>query len=126
MRPVRLEANQPPRFYRGGEAISRFRGGPPPERDDRPEDWVGSTTTLFGHEREGLTTLPGGRSLRLEVEADPEAWLGPEQAEAFDGRTGLLVKLLDAGRAAARAHPPGRAPSPAATSTAPTARPRPG
>lgn len=96
MRPVRLEANQPPRFYRGGAAISRFRGTPPPERDDRPEDWVGSTTTLFGHERDGLTILPGGRSLRLEIESDPEAWLGPEQAEAFDGRTGLLVKLLDA------------------------------
>ena len=24
MRPVRLEANQPPRFYRGGAAISRL------------------------------------------------------------------------------------------------------
>jgi mannose-6-phosphate isomerase len=96
VRPIRLEANQPPRFYRGGSAISRFRGMPPPEREDRPEDWVGSATTIFGQEHDGLTTLPDGRSLRGEIAADPEAWLGGEQAAAFDGHPGLLVKLLDA------------------------------
>jgi mannose-6-phosphate isomerase len=93
---VRLGANQPPRFYRGGSAISAFRGNPLPENEDRPEDWVGSTTTLFGRDRDGLTTLPDGRPLRAEVAADPEGWLGPEHAEAFDGDSGLLVKLLDA------------------------------
>jgi mannose-6-phosphate isomerase len=57
---------------------------------------VGSTTTLFGQAHDGLTTLPGGRLLRDEVEADTEAWLGPRHAAAYEGDTGLLVKLLDA------------------------------
>ena len=42
--PVRLPANQPPRFYRGGPAIAALRGGP--ALDFGPEDWVASTTLV--------------------------------------------------------------------------------
>ena len=99
MRPIRLEPNQLHRFYRGGSAIARFRGTA--SEDDRaPEDWVGSTTTVFGEPRRGLSVLPGywaivGASITHHVNsygADPM----------------LLVKLLDAGeRLPVHFHPDG-------------------
>lgn len=102
----RLDANQPPeRFYRGGVKIDRFRGtakGP----DFRPEDWVGSTTTLAGEKRLGLSRLRDGRLLVDAIAADPLTWLGPEHVAAFGTSPMLLVKLLDAGqRLPVHAHP---------------------
>ena len=102
----RLDANQPPeRFYRGGVKIDRFRGtakGP----DFRPEDWVGSTTTLAGEKRLGLSRLRDGRLLIDAIAADPLTWLGPEHLAAFGASSMLLVKLLDAGqRLPVHAHP---------------------
>jgi mannose-6-phosphate isomerase len=101
-----LGANQPPeRFYRGGAEIDRFRGvalGP----DRRPEDWVGSTTTLAGEARTGLSRLRSGELLVDAIAADPDAWLGPPHVEAFGTSSMLLVKLLDAGqRLPVHAHP---------------------
>lgn len=96
MRPVLLPANQPRQFYRGGEQIAAFRGEP--ARDDhRPEDWVGSTVSLFGG-AEGLTRLPDGSLLRDAVAAEPEAYLGAEHVAAYGADPALLVKLLDAGQ----------------------------
>ncbi len=102
----RLDANQPPeRFYRGGAKIDHFRGtakGP----DFRPEDWVGSTTTLAGERRLGLSRLRDGRLLADAIAADPLTWLGAEHVAAFGASTMLLVKLLDAGqRLPVHAHP---------------------
>lgn len=102
MRPIKLGANQPPdRFYRGGERIAQFRGGQAvtsgASRMRVPEDWVGSTTTLFAEESLGLSSLPSGELLRTAVEAEPEAWLGPDHVARLGTDTGLLVKLLDAG-----------------------------
>lgn len=94
--PLTLPANQPPRFYRGGPRIAALRGVPP-GKDHLPEDWVGSTTSTFGTDREGLSTLKDGRLLRDAVTADPEAFLGREHVERFGHDPGLLVKLLDAG-----------------------------
>jgi mannose-6-phosphate isomerase len=130
MRPILLPANQPPTFYRGAGRIAAFRGarqnraGPAltgrtlpdqalpeqalPEQalPDRPEDWVGSTTTRFGRSPSGLTTLPDGRQLRAAVEADPIGWLGRDHLDRFGPGTALLVKLLDAGeRLPVHAHP---------------------
>jgi mannose-6-phosphate isomerase len=96
VRPLLLASNQPPRFYKGGPAIARFRGEQP-TRDDVPEDWVGSSTTLFGEDHAGLTVLEDGRTLRDALAADPEAYLGPARAARHGGDPGLLVKLLDAG-----------------------------
>jgi mannose-6-phosphate isomerase len=101
-----LPANQPPeRFYRGGARIDAFRGSPTgPDR--RPEDWVGSVTTLAGESSLGLSPLPDGRLLADAVAADPIHWLGAEHVEAFGTSTRLLVKLLDAGqRLPVHAHP---------------------
>jgi len=89
---VRLPANQPPRFYRGGAAIAALRGTP--NVDFGPEDWVASCTTLYGEVSAGLSTLPDGKWLRDAIRADPEAWLGPEAGD----EPALLVKLLDAGQ----------------------------
>lgn len=95
--PIVLGANQIRRFYRGGEAIARFRGEP--ARDDHaPEDWVGSTTTVFGSETLGLSRVPDGRTVREALQADPEWFLGPDHTERFGPELGLLVKLLDAGQ----------------------------
>ncbi len=96
-RPLRLGANLPPRFYRGGAAIARFRDEPV-ANDHVPEDWVASTTTLFGEAALGLSRLPGGPLLSQAVAAAPEAWLGPEHVRRFGADPALLVKLLDAGQ----------------------------
>jgi len=103
---VRLEPNRPRRFYRGGARIEELRRLP---RGDgfRPEDWIASTTTLYGRERDGLTLLPDGRFLRDAVAEDPAGWLGADHVAAFGGDTNLLVKLLDAGeRLPVHCHPP--------------------
>lgn len=106
MHPIALAANQPAnRFYRGGDRIAAFR------RTDHaipftPEDWVGSTTSLFGHNELGVTRLPDGRSLRDAIHADPVSWLGAEHVAAYGDDAMLLVKLLDAGqRLPVHAHP---------------------
>lgn len=102
----RLPSNRPPaRFYRGGRAIGEFRGEPV-TAEHEPEDWVGSTTTIAGEERLGLTTLADGRLLRDAIEADPLAWLGRAHVDRFGADPKLLVKLLDAGqRLPVHAHP---------------------
>lgn len=105
MKPFRLDANQPPRFFAGGEAIARLRGTPPPTVN-APEDWVASTTPLFGESEQGLSRLPDGRYLRDAVAADPEGFLGPDHAAAWGADPALLVKLLEAGqRLPVHAHP---------------------
>lgn len=96
-RPVKLPANQPRQFYRGGRAIAALRGASTTDGFG-PEDWVASTTTLHGRPDNGLTRLPDGRWLRDAVAADPAAWLGPRHVAAFADSTALLVKLLDAGQ----------------------------
>ncbi|UMP06549.1 class I mannose-6-phosphate isomerase [Amycolatopsis sp. EV170708-02-1] len=97
LEPIRLPANQPPQFYRGGDAIAALRGAPS-ESKFGPEDWVGSATTMFGQETNGLTKLPSGVWLRDAVRENPSAWLGAKHVEALGDSTGLLVKLLDAGQ----------------------------
>ena len=105
MRPIVLELHQLHRSYRGGAAIARFRGTEPAEQD-APEDWVGSTTTIFGDARRGLSKLPDGRLLRDAIAADPEAFLGRAHAERFGSDPALLVKLLHAGeRLPVHCHP---------------------
>ena len=103
---VRLASNRPPeRFYRGGARITAFRGEEP-AADREPEDWIGSTTTVFGEPMFGLTTLPDGRLLRHAIEADPVRWLGAAHVGRWGSDLRLLVKLLDAGqRLPVHAHP---------------------
>ncbi|MEU4157690.1 class I mannose-6-phosphate isomerase [Actinoplanes sp. NPDC026670] len=86
-----LPANQPETFYRGAGRIAGFRATT--ARPDRPEDWVGSTTSRHGLHPSGLSTLPDGRLLADAIAADPAWWLGPDRTD-----TGVLVKLLDAGQ----------------------------
>jgi mannose-6-phosphate isomerase len=96
VKPVELPPNQLHHFYRGGEAIARFRGIPATD-DHAPEDWVGSTATMFGAGRAGLSALPDGRLLRDAIAADPVAYLGPAHTAQHRSDCALLVKLLDAG-----------------------------
>jgi mannose-6-phosphate isomerase len=91
MTVIALPANQPETFYRGNGRIAAFRNVP--ALDDRPEDWVGSTTDRFGLGPSGQSTLPDGRLLAEAIAAEPRWWLGPERTD-----TGVLVKLLDAGQ----------------------------
>lgn len=94
--PLVLPPNQFHRFYAGGPRIDALRGLPPGP-DGRPEDWIGSTTTAFGEESEGLSSVADGRLVRDLVRADPEALLGAAHVRRFGADPGLLVKLLDAG-----------------------------
>ena len=107
MKPVVLPPNGIPRFYRGGPAIAELRGidlgG-----DHVPEEWIGSTTTVFGEAELGLSRLADGKLLRDVIASDPEAWLGPTHVERFGADPALLVKLLDAGeRLPVHVHPDG-------------------
>lgn len=100
-----LEPNQPVRFYRGGSQIAKFRRRPA-ARDDVPEDWVASSTCVYGSTSLGLTVLHDGRLLRDAIAADPEAFLGPDHVAKFGADPALLVKLLDAGeRLPVHSHP---------------------
>jgi mannose-6-phosphate isomerase len=100
-----LPPNSVPRFYRGGAAIAELRGiENPPELE--PEDWVGSTTTVFGETELGLSRLLDGRLLRDAVAADPPAFFGHDHAARRGADPQLLVKLLDAGeRLPVHVHP---------------------
>lgn len=94
--PIRMPANQPAdRFYRGGARIRDFRGSGT-AGDRVPEDWVGSTTPLFGEESLGLTVIDGA-PLRDLVATDPDGWLGTDHVARWGSNPALLVKLLDAG-----------------------------
>jgi mannose-6-phosphate isomerase len=61
-----------------------------------PEDWVGSTTTVFGQSSAGLSVLPDGRLLRDAVAADSNGFLGAAHVHRYGSDPALLVKLLDA------------------------------
>jgi mannose-6-phosphate isomerase len=106
--PVILASNQPAdRFYRGGENIRDFRSEAA-AGDRVPEDWVASTTTLFGESEVGLTWLPDGSRLIDEIGENSVSWLGAEHVANFGADTKLLVKLLDAGeRLPIHLHPDG-------------------
>lgn len=106
--PVVLPPNPVFRFYRGGPGIDALRGVEPGTGPGAPEDWVASTTTSFGHDREGLAALAGGRILRDVIDADPVAYLGPEHVARLGSNPGVLVKLLDAGERLAVHFHPGR------------------
>lgn len=97
MRPLVLPQNGVPRFYRGGPAIAALRGTEPPA-ERVPEDWIGSTTTVFGEDELGLSRLPGGELLRDAIAADPAGYLGTDHAAERGADPALLVKLLDAGQ----------------------------
>jgi mannose-6-phosphate isomerase len=105
MRLVPFGPNRPERFYRGGEMIAAFRGRTEVEGDNHPEDWLASTTTLFGQPRLGLTSL-NGRLLRDWIASEPEEWLGPAHTAIFGPDPAMLVKLLAPGeRLPIHAHP---------------------
>jgi mannose-6-phosphate isomerase len=107
VRPVALPPNGVPRFYLGGPAIAELRGTEP-AGERVPEDWVGSTTTVFGEDELGLSRLADGTLLRDAIAADPVGFLGPDHAERRGPDPALLVKLLDAGeRLPVHVHPDG-------------------
>lgn len=93
MLPILLPVNQFDHFYRGGDRIGALRHGP--GGPQRPEEWIGSTTARFGQAPQGFSSLPDGRLLVSAVEADPQAWLGPDHVARYGASTELLVKLLD-------------------------------
>ena len=107
MRPLVLPPNQFHRFYRGGARIDALRGVPQGE-DGRPEDWVGSTATSWGSDTEGLSRLEDGTVLKDAIQADPEAFLGPDHVARYGADPALLVKLLDAGERLPVHYHPGR------------------
>ena len=95
MKPFTLPPNVLRHFYAGGARIAALRGLAP--QDHTPEEWLGAANTTFDGSR-GLSALPDGTLVRDAIEADPEAFLGPEHVARFGTDPALLVKLLDAGQ----------------------------
>ncbi len=95
--PIVLRPNQPAHFYRGGLGIARLRGIPQPSANS-PEDWIGSTTEMFGRPGVGLTRLGSGETLRDAIAADPEGFLGADHVARYGVNPALLVKVLDTGQ----------------------------
>jgi len=96
VKPLRLPPNQLHRFYRGGARIAELRGVPH-EDDYAPEEWVGSVSTAFGSDEDGLSRLEDGSLLRDALAEDPESFLGLPHVANLGADPALLVKLLDAG-----------------------------
>ncbi len=92
----RLMPNPVERFYRGGQWIAQFRHAThwPPQA---PEEWIASTTTVYGDPVRGLSTLDGAL-LRDHIAADPLAFLGPQYVARHGPEPNLLTKLLEAGQ----------------------------
>jgi mannose-6-phosphate isomerase len=104
---LKLPPNGIPRFYRGGPAIAELRGFDP-GGENVPEEWIGSTATVFGESDLGPSRLSDGTLLRDAIASDPVGWLGPDHASRFGADPALLVKLLDAGqRLPVHVHPDG-------------------
>jgi mannose-6-phosphate isomerase len=97
LNPITLAPNQLHRFYRGGARIAALRRT---ELEDEyaPEDWVGSTTPVFGSDSTGISALPDGRPLPEAIAQAPEEFLGTEHVARFGADPRVLVKLLDAGQ----------------------------
>lgn len=95
-RPVFLEPNVMRRPYRGGERLAAFRGFRILTGERLPEDWLASTTAVYGSHDQGLTRLADGRLLRDAIRTDPVGVLGPDHVAVFGPDPALLVKLLDA------------------------------
>jgi mannose-6-phosphate isomerase len=101
VRPIVLEPNMPDTFYRGAGRIDRLRASADPAPaglEERPEDWIASTTSRFGGGTDGMTRLADGTLLADVIAADPVAWLGHEHVARYGADPALLVKLLDAGQ----------------------------
>lgn len=95
MIPVRLRPNLVDHFYAGGARIAALRGIETTS-PRQPEEWLAATVSRVDDPRQGLATTVDGEVLRDLVVADPIAWTGG--LGAWDGDTGLLLKLLDAGQ----------------------------
>jgi mannose-6-phosphate isomerase len=103
--PIVLGPNQPAHFYRGGAGIARFRGTAQPSAYS-PEDWIGSTTSMFSRPGVGLSRLASGETLRDAISAQPAAFLGPGHVARYGADPALLVKMLDTGqRLVVHVHP---------------------
>jgi mannose-6-phosphate isomerase len=94
--PILLAPNLVRRPYRGGQRLARFRGAEIGNEERMPEEWLASTTNVYGQPDKGPSLLPDGRRLKDAILADPVAYLGPAHVEVFGADPGLLVKLLDA------------------------------
>ena len=71
-------------------------GGTPQPSQYAPEDWVGSTTSIFS--RPGAAGA--GRqqeTLRDAIARAPDAFLGPDHVARYGADPALLVKILDTG-----------------------------
>jgi mannose-6-phosphate isomerase len=94
MKPIILEPNLVERPYLGGKGISEFRGIVSPG-DHFPEDWIGSTTTVYMNAQAGLSLIGKNKTLREAIKEDPQAFLGSRHVEKYGANPAILVKILD-------------------------------
>lgn len=108
---LKMEENRVRRQYIGGGGIEKIHGRALKD-SDRPEEWVASIVEAKNDgtiEKEGISqVVVQGKTYDLDsvINAEPEYYLGKEQADAIGCQIGVLVKLLDSSvRLAVQAHP---------------------
>lgn len=107
--------NRVRRNYTGGMILDELEGKPNPADDDRPEDWMASTTEarnpgLRFEAGEGLTKVADGKGERFTLRdlfrENPEHYLGAAHCSKLGTALGFLAKLLDSSmRLHVQAHP---------------------
>lgn len=99
--PVLLDHAGAWRVYLGGSRIRALRGEADLKDDHFPEEWIASTVEATGTGATpgaGLSRLRENPfpTLRSEITAAPEAWLGRDFVRRHGRDCGVLLKLLDA------------------------------
>ena len=97
-KPLKVPPNPVMRPYQGGLAIAELRGQSLASGPTAPEDWIASTTPVFGAAPIGIGHLTDGRLFSDVIGADPATFLGPDHIARYGADPGLLVKLVDAGQ----------------------------
>jgi len=115
VRPLRLDPNPVWRSYLGGKELRRFRGLPPGDDNNFPEDWLGATVRARNGansqgKHEGISRVAVDAREQLlpgVLRKNPERWWGDHLPTRWPvDETGVLIKFLDSKtRLHLQAHP---------------------
>ena len=99
--PMKLKGERVWRTYVGGKNRGRLHGEADAQDDHFPEEWMYSVTRASNAGREdieeGICRMDdgSGKTLKEQIEGDPEGMLGKEHTMRWGSQPGVLIKLID-------------------------------